>query len=236
MTDEQPTEQFTARLEPVPVPRRPRRPRSFPLWPVVVGALAIALLIVTSVLIATLNRPDAAPDQVAPVTNTATPVPTTAPATEEAAPPPAAPRPEAGLNQCVDELGDAGAMDLDTVTLEMRDGDLTVRFELAAALPAGESGVGLVTERRNKRETFQVSIAFRDGRLDRYFLWDGDDEHELDLDDVRVEGTTIVAIFPDDELDRLGDRWRWSAFAAAAGSELDSCPAAGEWLEFVRDR
>jgi len=233
VTDEQPTEQFTARLDTSPEPRRART-RTFPLWPTIVGVLAVALIAVTVALVVTLTRPDAPTGPVA--TSTPTPTPTTTPSVEQPAPPPpSAPRPEAGPNQCVDDLGD-GAVDLDTVTLDEREGELTVRLELATALPAGESGVGILAERRGKRDTFQVSIGFVDGRLDRYFVWDGDDERELDLDDVAVEGTTITAVFPDEEFDRLGDRWRWRAFGTARGSELDSCPAPDEWLEFVGRR
>lgn len=235
VTDEQPTEQFTARLDPAPEPRRARTSRSFPLWPTIVGVLAVALIAVTVTLVATLNRQDAPIGPAASPTTTPPPTPTT-PGSEQPAPPPLPePRPEAGPNQCVDDLGD-GAVDLDTVTLEQRDGELTVRLELATALPAGQSGVGILAERRGKRDTYQVSIGFVDGRLDRYFVWDGDDERELDLDDVVVEGTTITAVFPDDELDRLGDRWRWRAFGTATGSELDSCPAPDQWLEFVGRR
>lgn len=236
MTDEQPTEQFTARLDtvplPAPAPTRPRKPRKpFPVWPAIVAALGVALLVVSVALVVTLTHPNG-PAPTPPGRATSTPAPSAAP------PAPAAPpavRPEPGPNECVDELADAGSVDLDTVTLDEHDGDLIVRFLLAGALPAGESGVGLVVQSRNGRAAYQVSIGFTSGVLDRFLVWDGDDERNLDLDRVRVEGPTITATVSGGDLSRLGNNWNWSAFGTAAVSELDACPGNAddrEWLRF----
>jgi hypothetical protein len=233
VTDEQPTEQLTSRLEPLPEPSGPLRARrAVPLWPTIVAALGVALLVVTIALVVSLTRqPGPAPAPLA--TPSATPTTDLVPA-PEAAPEPAAPRPQAGPNECVDALADAGTVDLDTVTLAEEDGDLHVRFTLAGALPSGQSGVGLVLESRNGRAAHQVSIGFTDGTLDRFLVWDGDDERRLDLDGVRLESSTINAVIDGDDLPGLGNDWNWSAFGTAAGTTLDACPGTAEEPEWLR--
>jgi len=191
------------------------------VWPAIVAALGVALLVVSVALVATLTRP-VQPRPSPPGATSPTPVPTAVSPPAPAAPP--APRPEPGPNECVDALADAGIVDLDTVALAEDDGDLVARFLLAGALPAGESGVGFVAQSRNGRAAYQVSIGFTNGMLDRFFVWDGDDEQDLDLDDVRVEGTTITATLSGDDLSGLGNNWSWSAFGTATDTELDACP------------
>lgn len=199
----------------------------------IVAVLGVALLVVSIALVATLNRPGN--PAATPPGTAATPTPTPTPTTPVAPVVPAGPRPEPGPNECVDALADAGTVDLDTVSLDEHDGDLVARFLLAGALPTGESGVGLVVESRNGRTTYQVSIGFTNGELDRFMVWDGDDERDLDLEDVRLEGSAITATIPGDELSDLGKDFHWSAFGIAAGSALDACPGRAddrEWLRF----
>lgn len=230
----QPTEAFETREFDAPIATAPRR---FPVWPVVVGVLAAALVIVTVVLVVTLNRP--AP-VAAPTSPTPTPAPSTsAPAEPAPLPPPPAPRPEAGPNECIDALGDAGAIDLDRVALDADDDDVTARFVLTSTLPAGESGIGLYAESRNGHAAYQLGVAFDGGAVDRYFIWDGEEENDLDTDAVRVDGSTVTIEFPRDALDELDKNWSWYGFATAAGSPLDACPGtedAPELLPFDRNQ
>lgn len=222
MTDWQPTERIPSDTA-VPAPRRRVR-----IWPIAVGVLLAALVAVTVVLVLVLT--DGSPS---PVTSTSTPpqgstpVPSGTPVAPPPVAPPNEPRPEAGPNECVDDLGDGGSVDLDRVQLAVEDGDLAVQFVLASGLPDGESGLGVYLESGNGRAAYQLGIALVDGELDRFFLWNGEDEDDLDPDAVRVDGSTVTALISERELRRLGEDWGWYGFAAVEDA-LDACPGTAD--------
>jgi hypothetical protein len=189
------------------------------------GAGGLALVVVVGLLVVLVVRsfPTAPPAQ---PTSSAAPPPAASPATTSAAPTqPAAPapRPDPERNECVDALGDA-AVDLDSVQLALEDGELVAQFRFAE-LPAGVVGLGLNVERSGDR-SYLLGVALDDGEVDRVFVQDFDKSHtdELDTDGVRVDGTTVTAVFPREALKRVGTNWRWSAFATAAGADPDLCP------------
>ena len=194
-----------------------------------VGGLALAVAVGLLVALVLRSLPTAAPAAPRPAASSPS-----APAAPVDSPPPAEPepRPEAGKNECVDALGDA-AVDLDSVQLGFHDGDLVAQFRFAA-VPEGEAGFGLNLERRGNK-AYLLGVALRDGEVDRVFVQDFDrsDTDDLDTDAVTVDGSTFTVVFERDAIRRIGDDWRWSAFATAAGADPDLCPDA-EQLEFDR--
>jgi hypothetical protein len=228
----QPTERLGPAVDPAPASvaassAPPRPGRRFPWWPVAVAVLGLALVGAVVALVMALNRQ---PAPVAAPSGSPEPVPApTAPAApaEPAPAAPSAPRPEPGPNQCVDALGDGGPFDLDTVTLAADGRSLLMQF-LVAGVPAdGESGVGLVATREDGRAEVQLGVGFADGRVDRFFVREDDDERELNPSDVRLDGTTITVLFPERELDRLDDDWAWYGFTTSPDG-VDACPGAAE--------
>jgi len=196
-----------------------------------VGGLALAVAVGLLVALMLRSLPTAAP--AAPRPSASWPSPSVS--ADPAAPPPPAepePRPEAGKNECVDALGDA-AVDLDSVQLEFHDGDLVAQFRFAD-VPEGEAGFGLNLERRGDK-AYLLGVALQDGEVDRVFVQDFDrsDTDDLDTDAVTVDGSTFTVVFERDAIRRIGNDWRWSAFATAAGADPDLCPDA-EQLEFDR--
>lgn len=195
-----------------------------------VGGLALAVAVGLLVAFVLRSLPVARPAATAPAASSPS-----APAADPAAPPPASepePRPEAGKNECVDALGDA-AFDIDSVQLESHDGDLVVQFRFAA-VPEGETGFGLSLERRGN-QAYLLGVGMQDGEVDRVFVQDfgRSDTDDLDSDAVTVDGSTFTVVFERDAIKRIGNDWRWSAFATAAGFDPDLCPDS-EHLEFER--
>ncbi|HWR85025.1 MAG TPA: hypothetical protein VN200_03415, partial [Rhodoglobus sp.] len=127
---------------------------------------------------------------------------------------------------CVDGLDDAGPFDLDTVTLAADGRSVAVQF-VVAALPEGESGVGLVATREDGRAEVQLGVGFVDGRVDRFFVREDDEERDLDARDVAVDGSTVTVLLPERELERLDEDWAWYGFTTSADG-VDACPGAGE--------
>lgn len=60
---------------------------------------------------------------------------------------------------------------------------------------------------------------------------DGFEVDDLDTDDVEVDGTTVVAHLPRSVVRELGENWRWYAFTAVDGLEVDACPGAVQTFE-----
>lgn len=195
-------------------------------------AVAVGLLIALGLRSLSASGPSALP------TPTTTPTAAVeAPVAAQPAPEAPAPRPEAGRNECVDELGDS-VIDLDSVRLELDDGDLVAQFRLAGELPAGDSGVGL-TVLRDRDRLYQLGVSFVDGEVDSVFVRDFDrsDIQTVDDDAVALDGSTITVVFPRSDLKGIGNQWSWFAFATAEGATLDACPgteADPQYLQFER--
>lgn len=60
---------------------------------------------------------------------------------------------------------------------------------------------------------------------------DGFEVEDLDTDDVQLDGTSVVAQLPRSVVRELGDDWRWYAFTAVDGVEVDACPGAVQTFE-----
>lgn len=142
------------------------------------------------------------------------------------------PRRDAEVNECVDSTGEGGAVDLDWVRLKLDDGNLLATFELVGALPDGEAGLGIYAESGNGQRSYQFATLFSGGELVEFFVheFSRDDTDGLDHNDVEYDGSTVVAVIPDDIIKRLGNDWTWYAFSTAAGADVDACP--GEPLTF----
>jgi hypothetical protein len=195
-----------------------------------VGGLALAIVVgfVLAAVLQEVTTPTASPGATTP---------STAPAVTPAAPPPAegpAPvqRPEPGVNECVDDLGD-GQADLDSVQLALHDDDLVAQFRFASALP-DDGGLGLTIQRGDK--SYLLGVAFENGDVDSVFVQDFDrsDTDGIDTDNAVVDGSTVTVVFPRDAIKRIGNDWSWSAFATPTGSSPDTCPADGQQLRFER--
>jgi len=181
-------------------------------------AVAVGLLIALGLRSLPTAHPSAGPTSAPPaVAATAAPPPPPAPSEVPE------PRPDPRKNECVDALGDS-AVDLDSVQLELHDGDLVAQFRLAD-VPDGEAGLGLTIERSGNR-AYLLGVALQGGEVDRVFVQDLDrsDTDDLDTDHVQVEGGTFTVVFPRESIRRIGNDWRWSAFATAAGADPDRCP------------
>jgi len=192
---------------------------------VILGVGGLALAVAVGLFVALVLRgmsaaqppPTASPPSGAPTVTGLPPEETTAPAAP-------GPRPEAGRNECVDDLGDGG-VDLDSVQVAMRDDDLAVQFRLASPLPSGDWGVGLYIERRGDR-AYQLGVALDGDRVDEVFVRDFDRADDVDVDryEVKIEESAVTVVFPGDSIKRLGSKWSWYAFATAPGEVLDACP------------
>lgn len=188
----------------------------------IAGVGGLALAVVLGLVIAAILRGVTAPADV-PVAAPPTP------STTAAAPPPApepqqtvASRPEPGTNECVDALGD-GEADLDSVRVSLDDGDLAVQFTLAAPLSDGELGLSVTAD---DGKSYLLGVEVRGGRVEKVSVQDFDRSRTEDVrrPTTAVDGTTVTVVFPEEAVKRIGDRWEWSAFASADGSERDSCP------------
>jgi len=200
---------------------------------VLIGVGGVVLAVAVGLLVALVLRSLAAvPDR--PVVATPTTPPSSAtPVPGAPAPAPEA-RPEAGRNECVDALGD-GDVDLDSVQLEMHDGDLVAQFRFASALPADEIGLGLNVE-RNGDKAYLLGVSLREGDVDDVFVQDFDrsDIDDLDTDNATVDGTVVTVVFPKDSIKRIGNDWSWSAFANVPQGAIDTCPEQPELQKFER--
>lgn len=199
------------------------------------GGLALAVAVGLLVALGLRSLPAAEPSHpVAVPTTTSPPAAPAAPIAPPADPAPA-PRPEPKQNECVDALGDS-AVDLDSVQLELHDGDLVAQFRLAS-MPEGEAGLGLNIQRSGDR-AYLLGVALQEGEVDSVFIQTLDssengksDTDELDTDSAVIDGSTITVVFPRDAIKRIGNDWRWAAFATAAGADPDLCPD-NEQLKF----
>lgn len=207
---------------------------------VVIGIGALALAVAVGLLLALVLRSIAAPTTSpesqgsAPPTTAPTIPPAAAPAPAPGVPAPSEVRPEAGRNECVDTLGD-GSVDLDSVQLELNDGDLVAQFRFATPLSASEVGFGLNIE-RNGDKAYLLGVSLDEGEVDRVFVQDFDrsDTDDLDTDDAAIDGSVVTVLFPKDAIKRIGSDWSWSAFASTPGGTLDTCPGGSQLLEFER--
>jgi hypothetical protein len=202
---------------------------------VVIGIGALALAVAVGLLLALVLRSLAAPQPQSQGSAPPTaPPPATAPAPAPVAPAPSEARPEAGRNECVDSLGD-GSVDLDSVQLELNDGDLVAQFRFATPLSASDVGFGLNIE-RNGDKAYLLGVSLREGEVDRVFVQDFDrsDTDDLDTDDAAIDGSVVTVLFPKSAIKRLGNDWSWSAFANSPGGTLDTCPGGSQRLEFER--
>jgi len=190
-------------------------------------AVAVGLLIALALRSLPAAQPGAGPTSAPPAATPTGAVPP-APAPSEVP----EPRPDPRKNECVDALGDS-TVDLDSVQLELHDGDLVAQFRLAD-VPDGEAGFGLNIERSGNK-AYLLGVALEDGKVDRVFVQDFDrsDTDDLDTDHVQADGGTFTVVFPRDSIRRIGNDWRWSAFATAAGADPDRCPGADQ-LRFER--
>lgn len=229
---------------PIPDPE-PGPERRLAVMPLLIAVLALVVAaVLTAVIVGLATR---SPD---PVTAPSPVVTPTAPieSSEPVAPPTTAPRPEAGPNECVDELDDSATVDLDSVAVAPVDDGLLVRFTLVEGLPSGEALLGITATGRQDR-TVLLAVRLIDGEVEEVFAVnlrateDGDDDDRgrgndddpevdrFDEDRASVEGRQVVVEFPDGALEDLGREWTWSA-TASAGDEADRCPADGQ-LDFA---
>lgn len=227
---------------PLPEPGPERRIALVPVLVAIAAVIVAAALTALIVALATAGSGTTAAPVTSPTPTAAAP----APVSTEAAPA-AAPRPEPGPNECVDELGDGGALDLDAVAVAAVDDGLLVRFALDAALPPGEALLGITATGRQDR-TVLLAVRLIDGEVDEVFAIElratgddddrgrgNDDESEVDRydeDRASVDGRQVLVEFPDDLLKDLGNDWSWSA-TASTGTDADRCPIDGE-LAFDR--
>jgi hypothetical protein len=201
------------------LPRPPRRPSRL----TVALAIAVAVLAVITISLVLVNL-TGSPAPVAGSSPSATAPPAAAPSAPPAAPVIVGPARQAGPNECVDSTGEGGSVDLESVALQERDGELVVVFQLVVPPPPGESGLGVVAESANGKRSYLVATEWRDGGLERYFLRTAADEDQLAADSVSIEGSTVTLDIPDDVVDRLGRGWRWYAFSTAGAENTDACP------------
>lgn len=229
---------------PIPDPGPERRIALVPVLVAIAALLVAAVLTAVIVALATQSTQTSSAPAASPTAVEAAPAPA---ATQEA--PAAAPRPEAGRNECVDALGDGGALDLDAVAVASVDDGLLVRFALAEALPSGEALLGVTAIGRQDR-TVLLAVRITDGEVDEVFAVDlratGDDDDDnrgrgndddagvdrYDEDRAQVDGRQVLVEFPDDMLKDLGNDWSWSA-TASRGADADRCPVEGQ-LTFER--
>lgn len=216
------TAQLTSVL-PGPVTRR--------RWamPALFGGIALLTAVALTLLIVgrptTIALPSSTPPSGVPSSPKADPAPSLVPVIVP-------PRRDAEVNECVDSTGEGGAVDLDWVRLKLDDGNLLATFELVGALPDGEAGLGIYAESGNGQRSYQFATLFSGGELVEFFVHDfsRDDTDGLDHNDVEYDGSTVVAVIPDDIIKRLGNDWKWYAFGTASGVDVDACP--GEPLTF----
>lgn len=226
-------------LEPLPVdPPAPRRRNALPIG---LAAIGVALVVAIAVVVGMSSL-----EPVGPVGATSTP--TTSPSAPAPTQTGVAPRPEAQANQCVDALGDGAAVDLDTVTVAEMDGELVVDFRLADELPTGQSSLGLVVSSRNGKSNYLLAVQWQGDSITEFFAHkfaegskgrdrsDPGETDDLDPAGVAVNGSIIVAHFPEYVIDDVGKNWKWSAFSIVNSVDADSCPGqigSGETLTFT---
>lgn len=229
---------------PIPEPGPERRIALVPVLVAIAALVVSAVLTAVIVALATQGSGTTATPEVSPTAVEVAPAPA---APEEA--PAAAPRPDAGRNECVDALGDGGALDLDAVAVASVDDGLLVRFALDDVLPPGEALLGVTAIGRQDR-TVLLAVRLIDGDVDEVFAVDlratGDDDDDdrgrgnddgagvdrYDEDRAQVDGRQVLIEFPDDLLKDLGNDWSWSA-TASSGADADRCPVEGQ-LAFER--
>jgi hypothetical protein len=230
---------------PIPEPGPERRIALVPVLVAIAALIVAAALTAVIVALATQSPGTTAAPAVSPTPVEVAP----APAAPEQAPA-AAPRPDPGRNECVDALGDGGALDLDAVAVASVDEGLLVRFALDDALPSGEALLGLTAIGRQDR-TVLLAVRIIDGEVDEVFAVDlkstgndddddksgrgNDDDADVDRydeDRAQVDGRQVLVEFPDDMLKDLGNDWSWSA-TASSGADADRCPVEGQ-LTFER--
>ncbi len=226
-------------LEPMPSePLPPRRKIALPIALAAIGAaLVVAIVVIVGLSALEPTGPSGA-------TSTAT----TAPTSPAPNPSEVAPRPEAQENQCVDALGDAATVDLDTVTVAEDDGELVVEFTLVDELPAGQSSLGLVVSSRNEKTNYLLAVTWQGDSITEFFAYkfaegskgrdraDPGETDDLDTDDVAVNGSVISMRFPEYIIDDLSKNWQWSAFSIVNSVDADACPGeigSGETLTFT---
>jgi hypothetical protein len=81
---------------------------------------------------------------------------------------------------------------------------------------AGSAGDGL---------GYQLGVKFLDGQPIAHFVFDHVHARQSNLaGDVTVEGATLTATFPAEEVPRLGASFDWSATLNIEGEDVDSLP------------
>ena len=225
-------------LDPLPSEPPPAR-RRFGL-PIALAGIGAALVIAIVVILAVTTLEPTGPGGVA---STATSAPSAPTPTQTSV----APRPEAQENQCVDALGDAITVDLDTVTVAEDDGELVVEFALVEQLPESESSLGLVVSSRNGKTNYLLAVTWQGDSITEFFAHkfaegskgrdnsDPGETDDLDTDDVAVNGLVVTARFPEYVIDDVSKNWQWSAFSIVDSVDADACPGeigSGETLTF----
>jgi hypothetical protein len=142
-------------------------------------------------------------------------------------------------DECVDSAGDGEPLDLKSVTVVV-DEDTEVRlvFELNEALPqSGTAELGVQVASADGELARQLAVTWIDGQTLGPFVSDvGDDKQDNLGEDAVLEKSdkVIVATFPGATVADLGKRWKWFAFADAAGDEVDACPGPAGGLHYQR--
>lgn len=143
-----------------------------------------------------------------------------------------APTPVARAASCTDGEGDGGALDLTRVQLEESDYALVVTYSLTLAeMPSAGTWLLSTSVWGEDGETgYQLGVKYVDGVPSETFVFDFNEFTQKNLDSgaATVDGGTVVASFPLDDLSGLGEEFTWSAIANVDGADVDRCPEAGD--------
>jgi hypothetical protein len=134
-----------------------------------------------------------------------------------------------GTATCRDPRGDGTEGDLKRVALTADPSMLTMRFVTGDPMPT--KGTVLYSAQlwsTDGNTGYQLGVKFLNGRTIGHFVFDLVEAHQTNLTgDIPSGGTTMAAAFPVDELDGLGETFKWSATLSIGGDDVDTCPRPG---------
>jgi len=218
------------------LPPEPQPERRVAVLPLVIAAVVVVIAVVFAVVVVGLAR-SGTPEPVAGAASASPTVPV------EVAPP-AGPRREAAINECVDELDDA-EVDLESAQVADDDGSLVARVSLVTTVPDGTITLGIFAVNDAGNVIYQLAATVDDGEVDEFFAQrfgvgqpddnrgrgngngndnGGTETDDLDRDDLEFDGTTMLATFPKSVLRDLGNQWSCYEFTAVDGDEVDAWP------------
>jgi len=129
--------------------------------------------------------------------------------------------------RCADRAGDGKDLDLTRVAVSRQDGELTVTWTTAKALPTtGTFLLSIFTATPEGDDAKQFGVKYQGGKQTAYFVFDMSEAQQENVPGAaRRSGRVLTGTFPESG---LSESFHWRAIASREGNDVDFCPEEGD--------